>query len=97
MALISSLTLLTPAFALQSPTPVKPEIVHLWPDGAPGAVGDEERDRPSLTVYLPEASQSNGTALVVCPGGGYGALAVDHEGRQVAQWLNSLGVSAFIL
>jgi acetyl esterase/lipase len=37
------------------------------------------------------------TAVVVCPGGGYGGLAMDHEGHQIAEWLNSLGISAFIL
>ena len=97
ITLIASLALSTCAIGTQSPSVVKPEIIRLWPDGAPGALGNEERDTPSLTVYLPEASQSNGTAVVVCPGGGYGALAVDHEGRQVAQWLNSLGVTAFVL
>ena len=72
-------------------------VVLLWPGGAPLAVGSEEVDRPKLTVYPSEARQSNGTAVIVCPGGGYGALAVDHEGKQVAKWLNSLGVTAFIL
>jgi enterochelin esterase family protein len=69
----------------------------LWPQGTPGAMGTETADRPTLTRYLPPAGKANGTAVVVCPGGGYGALADDHEGRQVAHWLNSLGVSAFVL
>jgi acetyl esterase/lipase len=71
--------------------------VLLWPGGAPLAVGNEAVDRPSLTVYQPETTPTNGTAVVVCPGGGYGALAVDHEGKQIAKWLNSLGVTAFVL
>ncbi|MEK7409515.1 MAG: alpha/beta hydrolase [Acidobacteriota bacterium] len=75
----------------------EPQPIPLWPDGAPGAVGDEDADRPSLTVWLPPAEKAAGAGIVVCPGGGYGALAMDHEGRQVAQWLNSLGVAAFIL
>jgi acetyl esterase/lipase/enterochelin esterase-like enzyme len=69
----------------------------LWPQGAPAAVGSEPADRPTLTRYLPSADKATGAAVVVCPGGGYGALADDHEGRQVAQWLNSLGVAAFVL
>ena len=69
----------------------------LWPGGAALAVGNEARDQPSLTVYQPEKTPANGTAVVICPGGGYGALAVDHEGKQVAKWLNSLGVTAFVL
>jgi enterochelin esterase family protein len=74
-----------------------PETVLLWPQGAPGAVGNEEADKPSLTVYPPPADKANGAAVVVCPGGGYGFLAMDHEGRQVADWLNNLGVTAFVL
>ncbi len=76
---------------------VTPEPVLLWPDGAPGAVGNEDVDRPTLTPYLPEQERSTGTAVVVCPGGGYGHLAMDHEGVQVARWLNSIGVAAFVL
>jgi acetyl esterase/lipase len=69
----------------------------LWPGGAPGARGEAEGDRPTLTVYLPAPEKATGAAVVICPGGGYGALAVDHEGHQVAQWLNSFGVAGFIL
>jgi acetyl esterase/lipase len=75
----------------------EPTVVLLWPDGAPGAVGNEETDRPSLTVYRPPADKATTTAVVVCPGGGYGALAVDHEGKQVADWLNANGITAFVL
>lgn len=53
--------------------------------------------RPTLTVFLPEASQANGTGLVVCPGGGFRFLAFDREGTDVARWLNTLGVAAFVL
>ena len=73
-----------------------PKMELLWPNGAPGALGNEESDRPSLTIHLPP---SNGvrSGVVVCPGGGYGMLAVDHEGRQIAEWLNARGVAAFVL
>ena len=73
------------------------EFHLLWPDGAPGAVGNEAVDRPKLTVYLAPADKSAGGAVVVIPGGGYAVVAADHEGKQVAEWLNSLGVSAFVL
>lgn len=69
----------------------------LWPNGAPGAVGTNPEDKPSLTVYLPPADKANGAAIVICPGGGYGHLAVGHEGAEVGAWLNSLGVTAFML
>jgi enterochelin esterase family protein len=73
------------------------QVEMLWPQGTPGTAGNEEADKPSLSLYFPPADKAGGAAVVVCPGGGYGALAVDHEGRQIAQWLNSLGVTAFVL
>lgn len=74
-----------------------PTTVLLWPNGAPGAVGSEDIDKPTLTIFLPIKGQANGTGIIVCPGGGYAHLATNHEGRQVANWLNSLGVAAFVL
>nr|CAA9299586.1 Endo-1,4-beta-xylanase B precursor [uncultured Armatimonadetes bacterium] len=68
----------------------------LWPNGAPGALGTEDRDVPSLTVFEPAPDKANGAAVVVCPGGGYGGLA-DHEGAPVARWLSTLGVTGFVL
>lgn len=53
--------------------------------------------RPTLTVYLPPADKANGTAVIICPGGGYRVLAADHEGEQVARVLNQWGVTAFVL
>src|ERR1051326_5851006 len=79
------------------PQPHLPKADLLWPNGAPGAQGNEEIDRPTLTPYVVAAGVSTGTAVVVCPGGGYRNLAMDHEGDQVARWLNSIGVSAFVL
>ncbi len=72
-----------------------PQTEFLWTEGAPGAVGSEDLDKPTLAFW--PAPQPNGAAVLVCPGGGYGALAMDHEGKQVAEWFNSFGVSAFIL
>jgi len=74
-----------------------PKVELLWPDGAPGAKGTAEGDKPSLTIYLPPKEKANGTAVVIFPGGGYGHLAMDHEGHQIAQWLNSLGIAGFIV
>jgi acetyl esterase/lipase len=79
----------------QAPTGPKPQL--LWPDGAPGAMGTQDEDKPSITPYVVPAARAVGTAVVVCPGGGYQHLAMDHEGDQVARWLNSLGVQAFVL
>ncbi|WKN44203.1 alpha/beta hydrolase [Tunicatimonas pelagia] len=53
--------------------------------------------QPAITVYHPPAERSTGTAVVVCPGGGYYVLAMDLEGTEVCQWLNSLGITAILL
>ena len=71
--------------------------VLLWPSGAPGAKGDGAADRPALTIHLAAPERNTGAAVVVNPGGGYRILASDHEGLQVARWLNSVGVNAFVL
>ncbi len=87
------------------------DVVYLWPSGAPGSeahrgepekatgAGDFERvtnvHNPSITVYLP--GKGNGTGIVVCPGGGHRHLAVEHEGKNVAQYFNKLGVAVFVL
>lgn len=52
---------------------------------------------PTLTVYLPDPALATGTAAVVCPGGAYHILAIDHEGYDVARWLVSRGIAAFVL
>jgi acetyl esterase/lipase len=70
--------------------------VPLWPAGAPGALGTNENDIPTITAYLPDAGTSAGAAMVICPGGGYAGLA-GHEGRDYALWLNQHGVAGFVL
>jgi acetyl esterase/lipase len=72
------------------------EPIVLWPQGAPGALGREPTDVPTLTPYLAPKEKATGAAVVICPGGGYGHLA-EHEGRPVAEWLNTIGVTAFVL
>lgn len=71
-------------------------VILLWPNGAPGALGKADKDIPTLTPYLPSADKATGAAIVVCPGGGYGSLA-DHEGRDYALWLNDQGITGFVL
>lgn len=73
------------------------QTVLLWPNGAPGAKGDTDADKPTLTLYPVSANNKTTTGVVVCPGGGYVHLAMDHEGKQIAGWLNNLGISAFVL
>jgi len=93
--LLQSLLLLPLLIApLVNAAPETPIV--LWPGGAPGAVGNEPVDIPTLTPYLLTKDKMTGAAIIICPGGGYGHLA-DHEGRPVAEWLNTLGVTAFVL
>jgi len=72
----------------------------LWENGAPGAQGTTDADKPSLTLYPARsgwAGASPTTAVIVAPGGTYRRLAANHEGRQVTNWLNAQGVTAFLL
>src|SRR5437868_15051099 len=74
-----------------------PHTILLWPNGAPGAQGDTDSDKPALTIYPVSGTQKVRTGILVFPGGGYIHLAIDHEGQQIAAWLNSYGISAFVL
>src|SRR5215472_8144420 len=73
------------------------QVVRLWTGPAPGALGSEDSDVPALTAYLPRTMTASTPAVVICPGGGYRNLASNHEGRQVANYFNSLGMAAFVL
>jgi acetyl esterase/lipase len=74
-----------------------PRTIELWPEGAPGATGASDEDKPAITVYLPDPARNTGTAVLICPGGGFMTRAVDHEGVLVAQWFKARGVAGFIL
>ncbi len=78
-----------------APTP--PHIVNLWSEKIPGPVSKDEKNVPTLTIQLADKEKANGAAVVICPGGGYSGRATDHEGKQIADWLNERGVHAFIL
>jgi acetyl esterase/lipase len=91
----------------------QPKEIHLWQNGAPGSegkIGDEavrittsgehvvsNVHNPSLTPYLPPKDKATGAAVIVVPGGGHRELWVDHEGHNVAKWLNTRGIAAFVL
>jgi len=75
----------------------QPETIPLWENGAPGALGNADADRPTLAIFLGASRQSGGTSVIVAPGGGYSNLAIDKEGRQVASWFNAMGVTSFVL
>src|SRR5258708_25982811 len=89
----------------------EPKVIPLWPGAAPGSETwnyeegvPQEPSRPitnvtqpTLTAYFPDPSLATGTAVIICPGGGFRELWVSHEGIELAHWLNSIGVAAFIL
>lgn len=86
------------AMAQLAPVPIHDvQTMPLWTGAAPGAQGTSEADIPSITAYLPRNTPPGMTAVIVLPGGGYRNLAMNHEGRQVANYLNSAGAAAFVL
>jgi acetyl esterase/lipase len=91
------LMLAAAALLAQQLPPNMPKGDPLWPGGAPGAQGSEQPDQPTLYPFVLPAGRGVGTAVVVCPGGGYQHLAMEKEGSDIARWLNSLGVTAFVL
>ena len=94
-------------------TNAEPQVIPLWPGGAPGSESWTQKEtlsamqnglkvirnvsQPTLTAYFPDPQIATGTAVVVCPGGAFHFLAYEHEGSQVATWLNSRGIAAFLL
>ena len=92
-AILASIVLFTAwsMYSAETPAPIP-----LWPGEAPGALGNSTNDIPTLTAFLPDATNATGAALVICPGGGYEHLA-DHEGRGYALWLNQHGMAGFVL
>lgn len=84
-----------------------PTVIDLWPEGVPGAkaIGAEVNDKgktsnvsaPTLTMYGPAVDHPTGTAVIICPGGGYTNLSTEREGVQYANWLGTLGVTSFVL
>lgn len=76
--------------SISAAEPPKPVAEKLWPSGAPGG------GNPKITTFLAPEQKANGTAVVVCPGGSYRALAA-YEGVPVARWLNTLGVAGIVL
>ncbi|WP_111308123.1 alpha/beta hydrolase [Confluentibacter sediminis] len=71
--------------------------IVLWPNGAPGATGTSDEDKPAIIPFIPDSNKRNGAAVLVVPGGGFTIRAVDHEGVLVAQWLKEHGITAFLL
>jgi acetyl esterase/lipase len=94
--LLLCVLVLTSAVAVNPRDAQKQQPLPLWSKDVPGALGNEEKDTPTITPYLPDSGKANGSAMVICPGGAYQHLA-QHEGEDYAIYLNSQGVTAFVL
>jgi acetyl esterase/lipase len=95
IASLVALGLGVPMSGQQLPSGI-PAPITLWPHGAPGALGTSEADKPRMYAFLPQ-KRSTSTAVLVIPGGGYQHVAIGHEGVQIAGWLNTQGIAAFVL
>jgi acetyl esterase/lipase len=95
--------LLLVACVAHAQTPVSPPLMQepqtilLWPGGAPGAQGADDRDKPALTIYMPPNTTGPMHAVIIAPGGSYTRLSMNNEGRAPANYLNTLGIAAFVL
>ena len=85
-----------PAPPVADPGPLPRLEFPLWIGDAPGALGKEAKDIPTLTPYFAPPAKSTGAAIIICPGGGYFRLA-PHEGFHYALWLNEQGITGFVL
>src|SRR3954451_16115491 len=97
VAIASLVAAVQPPAAPAPPLMQEPQTLVLWPNGAPGAQGHEDRDRPAITVYMPPNTTGPMTAVIIAPGGSYQRLSMNLEGRAPANYLNSLGIAAFVL
>src|SRR3954470_13655574 len=110
--MIKSFCLLSTLLALSITTPAQELTLPLWPAGkVPNFQKTEETERsdstdivriskvqnPEIAVYIPSKKSATGQAVVICPGGGYGILAYNWEGTDIAKWLNSKGIAAIVL
>ena len=93
--IICNLILASVAFASCTASAKKPEQIQLWPDEAPVEEGVTEKSNARITVYHPKTP--NGTAMIICPGGGYGTLVKGPEGTGIAKWLNKHGITGIVL
>ena len=70
--------------------------INLW-QGKPAVSNGNDADTAKVYVYLPDAKTATGRAIVICPGGGYAQLAMNHEGKDWSGYLNNLGIAAIVL
>ncbi len=84
-------------FALMSLVAAEPIRLPLWNEEAPLGDGKSEKVNVPITVHLPDSIRATGTAMIICPGGGYGGRVVEGEGHGIARWLNAHGIAGVVL
>jgi acetyl esterase/lipase len=94
MSVLATMKLFNGDNAMNDKTNMGNSVFRLWSGDAPGNLGKDDKDIPTLTIYMPE--RVTGAAVVVCPGGGYNILA-PHEAGDYARWLNEQGVMGLVL
>ena len=85
------------AVSIASAVAAEPLRLTLWLDEAPLGEGKSEKVKVPITVHLPAPEKATGTAMVICPGGGYGGRVVEGEGHGIARWLNAHGIAGVVL
>jgi acetyl esterase/lipase len=112
-SMIQAVSLLIFAVAIPTNLFGQSKEIKLWDGKIPGAIYNSDYHQtvdsldnwtkmrfvtePTLDMYLAPAQKATRTAVIICPGGGYWGLAIAHEGAAIAKWLNSLGITAFVL
>jgi acetyl esterase/lipase len=113
IVVVLSVGMASPIEAQSEPLPTPAKEIPIWPGVAPGSESWNQKEvgyldaakkkmvrnvvQPTLTAYLPERAKANGTAVIICPGGGFRFLSWQSEGTEVAEWLRDHGVAAFVL
>jgi hypothetical protein len=109
MKIKQAVCLVLAAIPVMAMAQTTPEVIHLWPNGAPGFESRKDMpeqaasywvkniNNPSITVFMPPKAKANGAEVIVCPGGGFSELVFEHEGVDAAEFFNSNGVAAFVL
>ena len=100
------------AFLITTNAQAQDQTIKLWPDKIPGAITSYKTNKvieptgagcidsiynPELDVFLPKLGNGNGTAVLICPGGGYRVVCMRKEGYDIAEWMAAQGITVFVL
>ncbi len=106
---MKQLNLLIFLFFISTSLIAQDKVLKVWPNGAPNHNGMDEPEvitddghiknisEAEMYIYLPEKENNTGAAVIICPGGGYWIEAIEHEGHDIAKWLNSKGIAGIVL